>query len=106
VLSKAVFAFAISTIVGALSAIPGGLGATEASLAGLLALLLTLPAATAAAATLLLRLATLWFAVLIGLGAWSVSPDLVLPRRRQEAGQLVKSGTNLGGASKPGRPPA
>jgi uncharacterized membrane protein YbhN (UPF0104 family) len=106
VLSKAVFAFAFSTIVGALSAIPGGLGATEASLAGLLALLLTLPAATAAAATLLLRLATLWFAVLIGLGAWSVSPDLVLPRRRQEAGQLVKSGTNRGGASKPGRPPA
>lgn len=74
----AVFAFAFATIVGALSALPGGLGATEASLAGLLGWLVPLPASTAVAATLMLRLATLWFAVLIGLATWAASPKLVL----------------------------
>jgi len=90
-LSLAVFAFAFSTIIGALSALPGGLGATEASLAGLLVLLVPLPTATAAAATLLLRLATLWFAVLIGLVAWALSPNLVLARRAAESTDLVKT---------------
>jgi len=92
-LSIAVFAFAFSTIIGALSALPGGLGATEASLAGLLVLLVPLPTATAAAATLLLRLATLWFAVLIGLVAWALSPDLVLARRAAKSTELVKTDT-------------
>jgi uncharacterized protein (TIRG00374 family) len=92
-LSIAVFAFAFSTIIGALSALPGGLGATEASLAGLLALLLSLPAAIAVAATLLLRLATLWFAVMIGLATWAVSPNLVLARSSSRNAEFVKKGT-------------
>jgi uncharacterized protein (TIRG00374 family) len=92
-LSIAVFAFAFSTIIGALSALPGGLGATEASLAGLLVLLVPLPTATAAAATLLLRLATLWFAVLIGLVAWALSPDLVLAGRAAQTAEFVKDNT-------------
>ncbi len=92
-LATAVFAFAFSTIIGALSALPGGLGATEASLAGLLVLLVHLPAATAAAATLLLRLATLWFAVLIGLVTWALSPNLVLARTQPTPDQFVKEST-------------
>lgn len=61
----AVGIYSISVLAGALSFIPGGLGSTEA----VMILLLTLVGAdtpTAVAATLICRLATLWFAVGIG----------------------------------------
>lgn len=74
--STAVFILAFSTVVGAVSTLPGGLGAAEASIAGMLILLLGLPAETAAAATLLIRFATLWFGVTLGLLVWAFSPDL------------------------------
>jgi glycosyltransferase 2 family protein len=76
-LSVAVFVLAFSTVVGAVSALPGGLGAAEASIAGMLTLLLGVHPAVAAAATLLIRLATLWFGVGLGLLAWTISPDLL-----------------------------
>ena len=76
-LSAAVFALSFSIVIGAASTLPGGLGASEASIAGMLALLLHLPADTAAAATLLIRLATLWFGVSLGLGVWAVSKDML-----------------------------
>jgi uncharacterized protein (TIRG00374 family) len=64
-------------VIGAVSALPGGLGAFEASAAGMLTLLLDIPASTAAAATLLIRFATLWFGVTLGLIVWSHSADLL-----------------------------
>lgn len=73
----AVFVMAFSTVIGAVSALPGGLGATEASVAGMLAFLLGLSAGGAAAATLLIRFATLWFGVFLGLAAWAFSKDLL-----------------------------
>jgi uncharacterized protein (TIRG00374 family) len=76
-LSLAVFILAFSTVVGAVSALPGGLGAAEASIAGMLSLLMALPAGTAAAATLLIRFATLWFGVGLGLVVWTFSKDLL-----------------------------
>jgi uncharacterized protein (TIRG00374 family) len=76
-LSIAVFVLAFSTIVGAVSTLPGGLGAAEASIAGMLILLLNLGSDTAAAATLLIRFATLWFGVSLGLLVWAFSPDLL-----------------------------
>ena len=72
-LSVAVFVLAFSTVIGAVSALPGGLGAAEASIAGMLGLLLALSRDTAAAATLLIRFATLWFAVFLGLLVWAFS---------------------------------
>jgi len=69
-LSIAVFVLAFSTVIGAVSTLPGGLGAAEASIAGMLVLLLDLARDTAAAATLLIRFATLWFAVFLGLSLW------------------------------------
>ena len=54
----------------------GGLGAAEASIAGMLGLLLGLTRDTAAAATLLIRFATLWFAVALGLIVWGFSKKL------------------------------
>jgi glycosyltransferase 2 family protein len=75
-LPSAVFALAVSTLVGSASALPGGVGAAEASLTGLLLLTVTTDHAAAGAATLLIRLATLWFGVCLGLIVWAVSPRL------------------------------
>jgi uncharacterized membrane protein YbhN (UPF0104 family) len=65
----ATFVLAVSSIVGALSMLPGGLGVADASVAGMLLLLIPDDAMTrsvAVAATLLIRFATLWFGVIIG----------------------------------------
>ncbi len=64
----AVGIYAISVLVGALSFIPGGLGGTEAVM-GLLLIAAGADPATAVAATLICRLATLWFAVALGMMA-------------------------------------
>jgi uncharacterized protein (TIRG00374 family) len=74
-LAMAVFVLSFSTIIGAASALPGGLGAAEVSIAGLLTLTLHQEPALASAATLLVRLATLWFGVFLGLVVWAFSPD-------------------------------
>lgn len=63
----ALLAHAAGTIAGAVSMIPGGLGLTEITIDGLLTD--ALPVHTATAVTLLMRFATLWFAVLLGLAA-------------------------------------
>jgi glycosyltransferase 2 family protein len=76
-LSIAVFVMAFSTVVGAVSALPGGLGATEASVTGMLILLLDLNTDVATVTTLLIRFATLWFGVAIGLISWIFSRDLL-----------------------------
>ncbi len=60
------FIYAFSTLIGAVAMMPGGLGATEASLTGLL-VLLKIPKNISAASTIIIRAATLWFAVLIGI---------------------------------------
>ncbi len=71
-LTLAVFVLALSTIVGALSALPGGLGASEITMAGMFTFVLGMSTAQAAAATLLVRLLTLWFGVATGFAAWAV----------------------------------
>jgi len=70
----AVFAYSTSTIVGALAMLPGGLGVTEAGMTGLLQALggSTMTREVATAATMLVRLATLWFAVGIGIVALGI----------------------------------
>lgn len=66
-LLQATFILAVANLVGAVSMLPGGLAAAEGSIAGLLLLLRVTNSATiAAAATLLIRLATLWFGVAVG----------------------------------------
>ena len=75
--SLAVFTLSFSTVIGAVSALPGGLGAAEASIAGMLTLLGGISTPTASAATLLIRLATLWFGVGLGLVIWLFSRDFL-----------------------------
>ena len=57
--------YSVSVLAGALSFIPGGLGSTEAVMI-LLLKLIGADTSTAVAATLICRVATLWFAVMIG----------------------------------------
>jgi uncharacterized membrane protein YbhN (UPF0104 family) len=76
-LGLAIFTLAFSTVIGAVSALPGGLGAAEISITGMLALLGGLDPALAAAATLLIRLATLWFGISLGVIVWILSPNLI-----------------------------
>lgn len=61
----AVFVYAISMLAGAFSFMPGGLGGAEAVMVTLLVWKGMAPS-DAVAATLVIRLATLWFAVAIG----------------------------------------
>jgi uncharacterized membrane protein YbhN (UPF0104 family) len=63
-----IFNYNLATVVGSLSMIPGGLLAAEGSLTALLGAQ-GLSTAAAASATLVIRAATLWFAVLLGLCA-------------------------------------
>ncbi len=65
-LGEALFVYAAGTLVGSLSFLPGGLGGTEATFIWLLGTL-AIPGATGAAVALLVRLFTLWLAVIIGL---------------------------------------
>lgn len=60
---------AAAALLGAVTALPGGLVGFEGSMVALLGQA-GLPAATAALATLLTRLATLWLAVVVGALAW------------------------------------
>jgi uncharacterized protein (TIRG00374 family) len=66
----ATFILAVTSIAGGASMLPGGLGVADAGIAALLVLLIDERAgmsnAIAAAATLLIRFSTLWFAVVIG----------------------------------------
>lgn len=71
-LNSSVFIYAFSTLIGALSMLPGGLGATEGSITGLL-LMLNIPKHLAVASTFIIRIFTLWFGVLIGLIALSLT---------------------------------
>ena len=59
------FVFALSIIVGAVSMLPGGLGVTEGSLS-LLLINGGMAKETAVASTIIIRVVTLWFAVLLG----------------------------------------
>lgn len=63
--ASAVSVYAVSTIVGTLTFLPGGIGLTEASMAGIL-VAMGMEASVASAATLVTRVATLWWAVVIG----------------------------------------
>jgi len=62
----AIFILALGSILGGASSMPGGLGAAEATITGLLQALVGLPETVAVTATLLIRFFTLWFGVSLG----------------------------------------
>jgi uncharacterized protein (TIRG00374 family) len=64
-LFDAIAIYALSMLAGAISFLPGGLGGSEAAMI-LLLRASSVPLAIAVSATLMIRIATLWFAVLLG----------------------------------------
>lgn len=68
-LPRTMFFYSTATLAGALIPVPGGLGVTEKLLEEQMARLGGVPAATATASMILVRFATLWFAVAVGFAA-------------------------------------
>jgi uncharacterized protein (TIRG00374 family) len=71
-INLAAFFYATATLAGALVPVPGGLGVTEGALLGQLQTLGHVARGTATAAMMLVRLATLWFAVAVGFVALGI----------------------------------
>jgi uncharacterized protein (TIRG00374 family) len=64
--AEAVFIYSFSLVVGGITLLPGGLGGAEVTMLQLL-ILQSIPAAAAVAITLVIRLTSLWFTVLLGM---------------------------------------
>lgn len=87
------FAMGFATLAGSLLLVPGGLGVAEASIAGLLLAFGrapwlpdgTITEATAAAATLMIRFATLWFGWFLGLICLGL-----IQRRLAQSGKILE----------------
>lgn len=73
---KATFILAVSSLIGSASGLPGGIGTADGSMLGLTRLLVSKSATLSGAATLLIRFCTLWFGLLIGVGALLLSRSL------------------------------
>jgi len=76
------FIYAFSTLFGAVTMLPGGLVTTEGSMTGL-SILQGVPKDVASAATIVIRLATLWFAVVLGLLWLTPNRDALIPDKAQ-----------------------
>lgn len=61
------FIFSTSQIFGMVSTLPGSIGVADATLVGLLKTMLGLSSTTSSAVTIMARIATLWFGVLLGM---------------------------------------
>ena len=85
-LYTAFFVYAITTVAGAVSFLPGGLGVTEGGMIVLMADVFGFfeVRASATLATYLIRFATLWFGVLVGLVALGLFRARFAPEGRQE----------------------
>jgi uncharacterized protein (TIRG00374 family) len=70
-LLKSAFILPIATLAGAIAFTPGGLGVAEAGLTSLSQRLLDMTKSDATIATLIIRVATLWFGVAVGLAAFA-----------------------------------
>lgn len=70
-LLTAMFVFGLGSVVGAVSLLPGGLAATEASMVGML-VVLGYSQTIAVSTTLVIRVGTLWYGAVLGTGVFVV----------------------------------
>jgi uncharacterized protein (TIRG00374 family) len=89
----ATFFYATSTLVGAIVPVPGGLGVTESALMGQMTEIGHVEKGIATAAMILVRFATLWFAVVVGFIALSWM-------KRRHPGLLAKDDPNVAALTK------
>jgi uncharacterized membrane protein YbhN (UPF0104 family) len=102
-LLKAAFILPISTLAAAILLTPGGLFVAEAGITSLTQRLLDMSKSAATVGTLIIRIATLWFGVFVGLMAFGV-----LTRRLSRQGKL-RDGSEMreaGGKIRIGSDPA
>ncbi len=84
-LLQATFIYAAASLFGAVSMLPGGLGATEGGLALLLEQIVNVAREQAVATALIVRLCALWFAVLLGVIALiALGLPRILPESQPE----------------------
>lgn len=74
-LMEGVFIYSVALLGGGLTLFLGGLGATEGGMVGL-GIVFGMSRVTSAASTIIIRVMTLWFAVLIGWGVFLFTPSL------------------------------
>lgn len=85
--------YAVATIVGAFTFLPGGIGITEASMAGIL-VATGMAASGASAATLLTRVATMWWGVALGWIALASRPSLFRRLLGRDAAEDADAGSS------------
>lgn len=102
-LQLATFMYCATTLLGAISMLPGGLGVTEASMVSAFVVLGNAVRSSAVAATLLVRLTTLWFAVALGFVAlWLYRRE----RRSQDLADVSAAASASATAALASSPPA
>ncbi len=87
-LLKSIFILSVSSLIGSASGLPGGLGTADGSMLGLTRLLVTTSATIGGAATLLIRLCTLWFGLGVGVIAlllFRLTQHNSIPLRQEDA---------------------
>jgi uncharacterized membrane protein YbhN (UPF0104 family) len=92
--AEALFVYGTGTLAGSLSFLPGGLGGTEAVFIGLLSAL-GVSAAAGFTVAFVVRLATLWLAVVIGGAVWVAGRRQLLDARttnRRVAASITAEG--------------
>lgn len=87
-LIKSTFILSVSSLIGSASGLPGGLGTADGSMLGLTRLLVSTSATLGGAATLLIRLCTLWFGLGLGVLALLIfrSTQHTIDSTEQEGG--------------------
>ncbi|MFW9806266.1 MAG: lysylphosphatidylglycerol synthase domain-containing protein, partial [Candidatus Thorarchaeota archaeon] len=80
-LLQATFVHATASIIGAISFLPGGVGTYELTSVALITFLLGLTPADASAATILIRVVTLWFSVIVGFVALGILTRRIRKRK-------------------------
>lgn len=65
-ISESVFAYSTTLVFGMVSGMPGGIGITDGTLVALLGSVYNLGSSISSAATIMVRMATLWFGVVLG----------------------------------------
>jgi len=90
--SMGVFIFNISTVIGAIFAMPGGLGGFEGSAVFWTIRLFGMTTATATAAALLIRFSTLWLGVAIGVVSFLLWSDLLAGAEKIENRPVLEDG--------------
>ncbi|MDP9238957.1 MAG: flippase-like domain-containing protein [Chloroflexota bacterium] len=95
-LFKAAFILPIATLAAAVLLTPGGLGVAETGITSLSQELLDMGKGAATAGTLIVRIATLWFGVLLGLAMFAVLTHRLARQGTNLEEDLALEGTALG----------